>query len=92
MFTSSLDADADGAEGSTYVWTPAQLRDVLGDDDGRWAAEVFGVTERGTFEHGASVLQLRGDPDDAAAVRAGAGGAAGRAVGSAAARRATTRS
>ena len=64
MFTSSLDADADGREGSTYVWTPAQLAEVLGDDDGRWAAEVFGVTESGTFEHGASVLQLRSDPDD----------------------------
>jgi uncharacterized protein YyaL (SSP411 family) len=64
MFTSSLDADADGQEGSTYVWTPAQLAEVLGDDDGRWAAEVFGVTASGTFEHGASVLQLRSDPDD----------------------------
>ena len=30
MFTSSLDADADGREGLTYVWTPAQLREVLG--------------------------------------------------------------
>jgi uncharacterized protein len=66
MFTSSLDADAAGSEGSTYVWTPAQLTDVLGDDDGRWAASVFGVTEAGTFEAGASVLQLRGDPDDPA--------------------------
>jgi uncharacterized protein YyaL (SSP411 family) len=64
MFASSLDADADGQEGSTYVWTPAQLSEVLGDDDGRWAAEVFGVTESGTFEHGTSVLQLRIDPDD----------------------------
>jgi uncharacterized protein len=64
MFTSSLDADADGQEGSTYVWTPEQLTEVLGDDDGRWAAEVFGVTESGTFEHGASVLQLPSDPDD----------------------------
>ena len=64
MFTSSLDADAAGQEGSTYVWTPAQLVEVLGDDDGRWAAEVFGVTESGTFEHGGSVLQLRSDPDD----------------------------
>ena len=58
MFTSSLDADAAGTEGSTYVWTPAQLRDVLGDDDGHWAATVFNVTETGTFEHGMSVLQL----------------------------------
>jgi uncharacterized protein len=64
MFTSSLDADADGKEGLTYVWTPAQLREVLGDDDGRWAAEVFHVTETGTFEHGSSVLQLHSDPDD----------------------------
>jgi uncharacterized protein YyaL (SSP411 family) len=65
MFMSSLDADADGREGSTYAWTPEQLREVLGEDDGRWAASVFGVTETGTFEHGASVLQLAADPDDA---------------------------
>lgn len=63
MFTSSLDADADGVEGLTYAWTPAQLREVLGDADGAWAAYVFGVTEAGTFEHGTSVLQLRDNPD-----------------------------
>jgi uncharacterized protein YyaL (SSP411 family) len=64
MFISSLDADAAGREGLTYVWTPGQLREVLGDDDGHWAASVFGVTEEGTFEAGASVLQLPADPDD----------------------------
>lgn len=64
MFTSSLDADADGREGLTYVWTPTQLHEVLGDDDGRWAAELFNVTEAGTFENGSSVLQLLSDPDD----------------------------
>ena len=66
MFVSSLDADAAGEEGLTYVWTPNQLREVLGDDDGRWAAEVFGVTSEGTFERGASVLQVRVDPQDSA--------------------------
>jgi uncharacterized protein len=66
MFTSSLDADADGREGSTYVWTQEQLTEVLGGDDGPWVASVFGVTEAGTFEAGASVLQLPADPDDAA--------------------------
>lgn len=65
MFTSSLDADAAGHEGLTYVWTPEQLRDVLGDEDGRWAASVFDVSAAGTFEHGSSVLQLQRDPDDA---------------------------
>ncbi len=63
VFTSSLDADAAGVEGSTYVWTPEQLREVLGDDDGAWAAKVFGVTAQGTFEHGSSVLQLPADHD-----------------------------
>ena len=64
MFISSLDADAAGTEGSTYVWTPGQLREVLGDDDGDWAATLFAVTDQGSFEHGTSVLQLPRDPDD----------------------------
>ncbi len=66
MFVSSLDADADGREGLTYAWTPAQLTDVLGADDGAWAAALFAVTEAGTFEHGSSVLQLPADADDQA--------------------------
>ncbi len=64
MFTSSLDADAGGREGATYLWNSAQLIEVLGADDGRWAASVFAVTAAGTFEDGASVLQLPADPDD----------------------------
>jgi uncharacterized protein YyaL (SSP411 family) len=61
--SASLDADSDGAEGVYYVWTPAELREVLGEEDGAFAARVFGVTEEGTFEHGASVLQRRADPE-----------------------------
>jgi uncharacterized protein YyaL (SSP411 family) len=64
-FASALDADTDGVEGLTYAWTPDQLVDVLGDDDGRWAAEQFSVTASGTFEHGSSVLQRLREPDDA---------------------------
>ncbi len=63
-FASSLDADTDGVEGLTYVWTPEQLRQALGDEDGDRAAELLGVTATGTFEHGTSTLQLRQDPDD----------------------------
>ena len=61
-FAAALDADSDGAEGAFYVWTPAELTAALGAEDGRFAAGVFGVTATGTFEHGASVLQLRADP------------------------------
>jgi uncharacterized protein YyaL (SSP411 family) len=63
-FASALDADTDGIEGLTYVWTREQLVAVLGPDDGRWAAEVFEVTDRGTFEHGTSTLQYLRDTDD----------------------------
>ncbi|MFF2095385.1 thioredoxin domain-containing protein [Streptomyces sp. NPDC058202] len=62
-FASALDADSDDGtgrhvEGAYYVWTPAELRGVLGDADAELAARYFGVTEEGTFEEGASVLQL----------------------------------
>ncbi|MCW2680987.1 MAG: hypothetical protein JWM62_2388 [Frankiales bacterium] len=63
-FASALDADTDGEEGLTYVWTPAQLVDALGDEDGQWAVEQFDVTPKGTFEHGTSVLQRLAEPDD----------------------------
>jgi uncharacterized protein len=60
----SLDADSEGEEGKFYVWRPAELRAVLGPEDGDYAAGMFGVTEAGTFEHGASVLQRPAEPDD----------------------------
>ncbi|MDI5938911.1 thioredoxin domain-containing protein [Micromonospora sp. DH15] len=63
-FASALDADTEGVEGLTYAWTPAQLVEVLGEDDGRWAADLFAVTESGSFEHGTSVLRLARDVDD----------------------------
>ncbi len=63
-FASSLDADTDGVEGATYVWTAQQLREVLGAADADWVANLCQVTPGGTFEHGTSLLQLRRDPDD----------------------------
>src|SRR5215467_10635525 len=63
-FASSLDADSDGEEGAFYAWTPAQLTEVLGPEDGAYAAQLFSVTQSGTFEHGRSVLQLLADPVD----------------------------
>ncbi|MFF4981661.1 thioredoxin domain-containing protein [Streptomyces sp. NPDC001046] len=62
-FASALDADSDDGtgrhvEGAYYVWTPGQLREVLGEQDAEVAVRYFGVTEEGTFEHGQSVLQL----------------------------------
>ncbi|MBU6312045.1 MAG: thioredoxin domain-containing protein [Actinomycetales bacterium] len=65
-FAAAFDADSEGEEGLFYVWTPQQLVEVLGEDDGGWAADLLTVTAQGTFEHGTSTLQLLRDPDDAA--------------------------
>ncbi|MGD0244794.1 MAG: thioredoxin domain-containing protein [Streptosporangiaceae bacterium] len=61
---SSLDADSEGEEGKFYVWRPDELTAVLGPEDGAFAAAAFTVTEDGTFEHGASVLQRLAEPAD----------------------------
>jgi uncharacterized protein YyaL (SSP411 family) len=57
-FYSALDADSEGEEGRFYVWTPAQLGEVLGEGAGEVAAH-YGVSEGGNFE-GASILHLPG--------------------------------
>ncbi|MBI1351036.1 MAG: DUF255 domain-containing protein [Actinomycetales bacterium] len=63
-FAAALDADSGGQEGAFYAWSPTELVELLGDDDGAWAAALLGVTAEGTFEEGLSTLQLRQDPDD----------------------------
>jgi uncharacterized protein YyaL (SSP411 family) len=57
-FYSALDADSEGEEGKFYVWTPDQIRAVLG-ERAEVATEYYGVSEEGNFE-GASVLHLAG--------------------------------
>jgi len=63
-FASALDADTEGVEGRYYAWTPSELVEVLGEEDGRWAADLLVVTTDGTFENGTSTLQLPVAPDD----------------------------
>ena len=60
-FASSQDADTDGHEGVTYVWTPSQLRRVLGGPDADAAIVHYGVSEEGNFE-GANILREAGPP------------------------------
>jgi uncharacterized protein YyaL (SSP411 family) len=64
-FYSTQDADSEGHEGKFYVWTPAELRAILGDDDAALAQMVWGVTERGNFE-GQNILHLARSVEDAA--------------------------
>lgn len=57
-FYSALDADSEGKEGWFYVWTPAQITEVLGEADARLFCRVYNVTESGNFERHTSIPYL----------------------------------
>jgi uncharacterized protein YyaL (SSP411 family) len=69
-FYSALDADSEGVEGKYYVWTVAELREVLG-ADAEAAIAWTGATEQGNFvdpHHpapGLNVLEARGPEPEA---------------------------
>ena len=50
-FYSTQDADSEGVEGKFFVWTPQEVRQVLGPDASLFGA-AYDVTERGNFEQG----------------------------------------
>jgi uncharacterized protein YyaL (SSP411 family) len=66
-FYSTEDADSEGEEGKFYVWTPAELRELLGDEDARLFGAFYDVTERGNFESGASILHMDSTASEIAA-------------------------
>jgi uncharacterized protein len=49
-FHATEDADSEGVEGKYYVWTLAEIRDVLGPDRAKEFAYVYDVTEHGNWE------------------------------------------
>ncbi len=61
-FHSAQDADSEGVEGKFFVWTPTELRALLG-DDAELVMSYYGVTERGNFE-GANILNVPVPPSD----------------------------
>jgi uncharacterized protein YyaL (SSP411 family) len=63
-FYSTTDADSEGEEGKFFVWSKAELEQVLGEDAGI-AIEHWGVTARGNFE-GHNILHVPNDDEVAA--------------------------
>jgi hypothetical protein len=61
-FYATQDADSEGEEGKFYVWTPGQIRDVLGEEADRFIA-AYGVTEGGNFE-GKTILTFDGTVEE----------------------------
>jgi uncharacterized protein YyaL (SSP411 family) len=49
-FASSLDADSEDEEGRFYVWSLAEIREALGDEDAAFFAKVYDISEEGNWE------------------------------------------
>jgi uncharacterized protein YyaL (SSP411 family) len=49
-FCASLDADSEGEEGKFYVWSRAEIENVLGPEDAAFFAARYDVTPEGNFE------------------------------------------
>ncbi len=64
-FYSAEDADSEGEEGKFYVWTPAEIATVLG-DDAKLFEYRYGVSARGNFEHATSILHRAHTEDETA--------------------------
>ncbi len=48
-FYSAEDADSEGEEGKFYVWSNAEVKEVLGEEDGTFFIETFNFEEEGNF-------------------------------------------
>ncbi|SFM39628.1 thioredoxin domain-containing protein [Salibacterium qingdaonense] len=63
-FYSGEDADSEGVEGKFYLWTPGQIKQILGEENGSLFCEVYDITEDGNFE-GVNIPNLIGQSPEA---------------------------
>ena len=56
-FYCAQDADSEGEEGKYYVFTPDEIKIILGEEDGNYFNEYYDITDEGNFE-GKSIPNL----------------------------------
>lgn len=49
-FYSAEDADSEGEEGKFYIWTPNEIKGILGNEIGTLFCQVYDISESGNFE------------------------------------------
>ncbi|HSP34898.1 MAG TPA: thioredoxin domain-containing protein, partial [Thermoanaerobaculia bacterium] len=64
-FYSTLDADSEGEEGKFYVWSRAEVMEILGGEEGRIFCALYDVSDRGNWE-GKNILNIPRDPETVA--------------------------
>jgi uncharacterized protein YyaL (SSP411 family) len=62
-FYSAEDADSEGKEGLFYVWEPEETQKILGVKNAEIFNACYGVTEKGNFEEGKSILNITQSTD-----------------------------
>jgi uncharacterized protein YyaL (SSP411 family) len=62
-FYSTLDADSEGEEGKFYVWSRAEVIEILGEDEGKVFCRIYDITEAGNWE-GHNILNVPDDPKE----------------------------
>ena len=56
-FYSTQDADSEGHEGKFFIWTPREIGEILGEEEGKVFCRYYDVTAQGNFE-GANILNV----------------------------------
>ncbi len=60
-FYSTFDADSEGEEGKFYVWSRAEVMEILGPEEGRVFCDLFDVSDEGNWE-GHNILNMPREP------------------------------
>ena len=71
-FFSTQDADSEGEEGKFFVWTPAEIAEVLGEADAIEFCAIYDITAAGNFE-GHNIPNIRGGTGGDLGASSGAG-------------------
>lgn len=59
-FLSAEDADSEGEEGTFYIWSDAELKKLLTQEEYQQVGKLFGVSPQGNFEEsGKNILHLK---------------------------------
>jgi uncharacterized protein YyaL (SSP411 family) len=65
-FYSTQDADSEGHEGKFFVWTPDEVKEILGEEDGALFCSYYDITAGGNFE-GKSIPNVKDSVETVAA-------------------------